>query len=145
MLSTQAIWMIFYENINEHNRNKKLKIWSYLIENILDNEKLQPIRAELFVRTRRLNIFLIFITQPFFTLPKNIDSDFTQYFIIEISNKQEFQQIATNHSSSINLKYFMKVYQKCTAKPYSFLVNNIALQSDNLFFLDAIFQKEYKK
>ena len=137
--------MIFYENINEHNRNKKLKIWSYLIENILDNEKLQPIRAELFVRTRRLNIFLIFITQPFFTLPKNIDSDFTQYFIIEISNKQEFQQIATNHSSSINLKYFMKVYQKCTAKPYSFLVNNIALQSDNLFFLDAIFQKEYKK
>ena len=145
MLSTQAIWMIFYENINEHNRNKKLKIWSYLIENILDNEKLQPIRAELFVRTRRLNIFLIFITQPFFTLPKNIDSDFTQYFIIEISNKQEFQQIAPNHSSSINLKYFMKVYQKCTAKPYSFLVNNIALQSDNLFFLDAIFQKEYKK
>ena len=97
MLSTQAIWMIFYENINEHNRNKKLKIWSYLIENILDNEKLQPIRAELFVRTRRLNIFLIFITQPFLTLPKNIDSDFTQYFIIEISNKQEFQQIATNH------------------------------------------------
>ena len=145
MLSTQAIRVVFYENINEHNRNKKLKIWSYLIENILDNEKLQPIRAELFVRTRRLNIFLIFITQPFFTLPKNIDSDFTQYFIIEISNKQEFQQIATNHSSSINLKYFMKVYQKCTAKPYSFLVNNIALQSDNLFFLDAIFQKEYKK
>ena len=135
-LSTQAIWVIFYENINEHNRNKKLKIWSYLIdENILVNKKLQPIRAELFViRTRRLNIFLIFLTQSFFTLPKNIDSDFTQYFIIEISNKQEFQQIATNHSSSINLKYFMKVYQKCTAKPYSFLVNNIALQSDNLFF-----------
>ena len=117
-----------------------------MIENILGNKKLQPIRAELFViRTRRLNIFLIFLTQSFFTLPKNIDSDFTQYFIIEISNKQEFQQIATNHSSSINLKYFMKVYQKCIAKPYSFLVNNIALQSDNLFFLDAIFQKEYKK
>ena len=53
------------------------------------------------------------------------------YFIIKIPNKQELQQIASNHSSGIDFKYFMNLYKKCTAKPNSFLVIDATLASDS--------------
>ena len=48
-----------------------------------------------------------------------------------IPNKRELQQIAMSHSSDIDFKDFIKIYRKCTDKPYSFLVNNITLSSDD--------------
>ena len=53
------------------------------------------------------------------------------FFIIKIPNKKELKQIALNHSSDIEFKDFMKMYKKCTTGPYSFLVNDTALPSDN--------------
>ena len=50
---------------------------------------------------------------------------------MKISNKRELQQIAFNHSSDIDFKYFMNLYKRCIAKPYSFLVVDITLASDN--------------
>ena len=50
---------------------------------------------------------------------------------MKIPNKRELQQIALNHSSDIDFKDFMKIYKKFTAKPYSFLVNDTTLPSDN--------------
>ena len=50
---------------------------------------------------------------------------------MKIPNKREFQQIAFNHSSGIDFKDFINLYKKCTAKPYSFLVINATLASDN--------------
>ena len=50
---------------------------------------------------------------------------------MNIPNKIELQQIALNHSSDISFKDFIKVYKKCTKEPYSFLVNDITLASDN--------------
>ena len=50
---------------------------------------------------------------------------------MKIPNKRELQQIALNHSSDIDFKGFMKIYKKCTAEPYYFLVNDTALPSDN--------------
>ena len=46
-------------------------------------------------------------------------------------NKRELQQIPSNHSSDFDFKDFMKIYKKCTAKPYSFLVNDTTLPSNN--------------
>ena len=46
-------------------------------------------------------------------------------------NKRVLQQIALNHSSDIDLKAFFNVHKNCTDKPYSFLVNDITLASDN--------------
>ena len=46
---------------------------------------------------------------------------------MEIPNKRELQQIATNHSSDIDFEDFIKIYKKCTARPYSFLVNDATL------------------
>ena len=51
---------------------------------------------------------------------------------MKIPNKRELQQIAPNHSSDISSKDFIKIYKKCTAEPYSFLVNDVTLASDNL-------------
>ena len=48
-----------------------------------------------------------------------------------ISNKRELQQVALNHLSDIDCKDFIKIYKKCTAEPYYFLVNDAALVSDN--------------
>ena len=50
---------------------------------------------------------------------------------MKIPNKRELQQIALNHSSDNDVKYFIKIHKKCTAGPYSFLVNNTTLPSDN--------------
>ena len=55
----------------------------------------------------------------------------TQFFIMKIPNNRELQQIALNHSSDIHSKNFIKIYKKCTAEPYSFLVVDVTLSSDN--------------
>ena len=54
---------------------------------------------------------------------------------MKIPNKRELQQIALNHSSDIDFEDFMKIYKKHTAKPYSFLVNDTTLLSDDLLRL----------
>ena len=51
---------------------------------------------------------------------------------MKIPNKRELRQIAINHSSDIDFKGFMKIYKKYSPKPYTFLVNDTTLQSDNL-------------
>ena len=50
---------------------------------------------------------------------------------MKIPNKRELQQIAIDHSSNINTKDFIKIYNKCIDKPYSFLVNDTTLSSDD--------------
>ena len=50
---------------------------------------------------------------------------------MKISNKRELQQAALKHSSDIDFKDFNKIYKKCTAEPYYFLVNDATLASDN--------------
>ena len=64
-------------------------------------------------------------------MPKTRRLNETHYFILKISNKRELQQIEPNHLSDIDFKDFMKLYKDYTKKPYSFLVNNTTLSSDN--------------
>ena len=64
-------------------------------------------------------------------MPKDVRLNFTHFFIMKILNKREFQQISLNHSSDIAFKDFMKIYKKCPAEPYSFLVNDTTLPSDD--------------
>ena len=76
-------------------------------------------------------ISIVFITQSYFKVPKDVRLNSTHFFISKISNKRELQQIAFNYSSDTDFKDFMKIYKKCTAEPYSFLVNDTTLPSDN--------------
>ena len=64
-------------------------------------------------------------------MPRNIRQTSTHYFIIKIPNKRELQQTELNHLSDIDFKDFISLYKKCTAKPYSFLVIDATLASDN--------------
>ena len=90
-------------------------------------KKLNSVATELFIRDRKLDIFLVFITQSNFMVPKDVRLNTSHFFIVKISNKRELQQIAINHSSDINTKDFANIYRKCTAEPYSFLVNDTTL------------------
>ena len=85
----------------------------------------------MFIRGRKLNISVVFVTQSYFKVPKNIRLNSKDCFIMKISNKKELQQIAINHSSDIDFKGFIKIYERCTTEPYYFLVNDTALPSDN--------------
>ena len=75
--------------------------------------------------------FHLFLTQSYFKVPKNIRLNATYYFIMKIPNKRELQQIASNYSSDIDLKDFMKPYKDYTKELYSFLVNDATLSFDN--------------
>ena len=75
-----------------------------MIADMLSNKTFNPIVTELLIRGRKLNISLVFITQSYFAVPKNIGLNSTHYFIMKIPNKQELQQIASNHSSDIDFK-----------------------------------------
>ena len=121
------------KNIEEYNPNKKSKmliVFNDMITDILSNEKLNSITTELFVRGRKLNISLVFVSL-ILLRPKNIKLKTTPYFIMEIPNKWELQQIALNHSSDIDFADFLYLCKTCTAKPYSFLVIDATLASDN--------------
>ena len=121
-------------NIEEYNPNKKRKIlivFDDTISDMLSNEKLNPIVTDLSITGRKLNISIAFITESYFAVSKNIRRNSADYFIMKIPNKQELQQIAFNHSSDIDFKDFMNLYINCTAKPYTFLVIDATIVSDN--------------
>ena len=114
-----------YKNIDNYNpdkENKILIVFDDMIADMINNKKLNSIVTELFIRDRKLNISLIFITQSYFKVPKDVINNSTHSFIMKIPNKRELMQIAINHSSDINTKDFIEMYRKCTDKPYSFLV-----------------------
>ena len=92
-----------------------------MIVGMESNEKLSPIVTELFLRGRKLNISLVFISQSYFNVSKTIRLNGIYYFIMKIANTRELQQIASNHSSYIDFKDFMKLYKGYSKEPYSFL------------------------
>ena len=121
-----------YKNIEDYNPIKKRKIliiFDDMIANMINNNKLNPIVTELFIRGRKLNISIVFIMQSYFKVPKDVRLNSTHFFIMKIPNKRELQQIALNHSSDIDFKDFMNIYKKSTKEPYSFLVNDTTLPS----------------
>ena len=93
-----------------------------MIADMIKNKELNSVVTELFISGIKLNIPLIFITQSCFKVPKDV---------MRIPNKGELQQIAINHSSNINTGDFIEIYRKCTDKPYSFLVIDTTLPSNN--------------
>ena len=81
-----------YKIIEEYNLNKKQKILTVfddVVADMLSNKKLKPRVTELFIKKRKLNISLVFITQSYFAVPKNIRLNSTHYFFIKIPNKWE--------------------------------------------------------
>ena len=125
-----------YEDIDNYNPKRKKKVliaFDDMIANIMSNKKF--IIKELFIRCRKLNISLVFITQSYFSVPKDVRLNSTHYLIMKINNKRELQNITINHSANIDYQDFMKIYRKCTKEPYIFLTIDTTLPaSDPLRF-----------
>ena len=102
-----------------------------MIADMINNKKLNPIVTKFFIRGRKINISIVFITQSYFKVPKDNRLNSTHFFIMKIPNKRELQQTALSHSSDIDFKDFMKIYKKYTKEPYSFLVNDTTLPLDD--------------
>ena len=99
-----------YKNIEEYNPGKKRKISIVLdgmIADMINNKKLNPTVTELFIRGRKLNISIVFITQSYIRVPKDVRLSSRHFFIMKIPNKKKLQQIALNHSSDIDFIDFM--------------------------------------
>ena len=130
------------KNNNYYNPNKENKILIVLddmIADMIQNKKLNSIVTELFIRGRKSNISLVFITQSYFKVPQDVRLNTNHFFITKILSKRELQQIAINHSSDISTEDFVNIYRKCTAEPYSFFVNDTTLASDNPLRFRKIF------
>ena len=103
-----------YKNINHYNPDKEKKIlivFDGMIADMINNKKLNSIVIELFIRGRKLSIYLAFITQSYFKVPNDVRLNTTHFFIMKILNKRELQQIGINHSSDIDFKDFVKTYK----------------------------------
>ena len=123
-----------YKNIGDYNPRKNRKVLIVFDDRIADtinNKKLDSIVNELFIRGREINISIVFITQSYFKVPRVVRLNTTHFFIMNIPNKREVQQIASHQSSDIDFKVFMNIFKKYTAEPYSFLVNDTTLPSND--------------
>ena len=123
-----------FKNINEYNLDRENKIliaFDDMMADMIRNKKLNSIVTGLFITGRKLNISLVFITQSYFKVPKKVWLNTTHSFIAKIPDKRELREIAINHSSDISTKDFTNIYRKYTAEPYSFLVNDTTLASNN--------------
>ena len=106
----------------QSKKRKKLIVFDDMIADIMKNKKFEAIIKELFIRCRKLNISLFFITQSYFFVPKDVRLNSTHYLIMKINNKRELQNIARNHSADIDYKDFVKIYRKCTKESFNFLM-----------------------
>ena len=74
-----------------------------MIADIMSNKKCQAILKELFIRCRKLNISLVFITQSYFSVPKDVRLNSKYFLVMKISNKKELQNIAKYYKISITI------------------------------------------
>ena len=124
-----------YENIHDYNPSRKRKmliVFDDMIADIMTNKKFQAIIKELFIRCRKLNISLVFITQSYFSVPKDVRLNTTHYLIMKINNRRELQNIAINYTADIHYKDFMKIYRECTKERFNFLEIDTTLPASDL-------------
>ena len=100
-----------------------------MIADIMDNIRFQTIIKELFIRCRKLNISLAFITQSYFSVPKDVRLNSTHYLIMKIDNRKELQNIATDHSADFDYENFMKNYLECKKRTFYFFGNRYYVTS----------------
>ena len=125
-----------YKIIDDHNPSRKKKIlFDDMIADIMSNKKVQAIIKYLFIRCRKLNISCVFITQSYFSVPKDVRLNSAHHLIMKINSKRKLQNITINHPADIDYKDFVKIYREYTKKPYSFFTIDTTLPaSDALRF-----------
>ena len=121
-------------NIEDYIKKRKRKIliiFADMISHVMSDKRAQQILKDLFIRCRKLNISLCFLTQSYFSVPKDVRLNFTHYILFQLNNRRELQNIAIDHSADVDYKDFMKIYRVCTKEPFNFLT--IDTTKDNKF------------
>ena len=113
------------EDINNYNKNRNKKVLTIsddMIADIMRSEKFKAIVKEPFIRCRKLNISIVFITQSYFRSPKDVRLNNTHYILTKTNNKKELNSIAEENLGHLDFTDFLKIYNHCTVKPYSFMM-----------------------
>ena len=111
------------ENIEDYNKKRKRKVlivFDDMISHVMSDKKAPQVLKELFIRSKKLNVCLCFLTQSYFSVPKDVRLNCTHYNIFKLNNKRELQNIVINHSVDIDYKDFVKIYRDCAKEPYNF-------------------------
>ena len=109
------------EDYNKKRRRKVLIIFDDMISHVMSDKKAQEILKDLFIRCRKLNISLCFLTQSYFSVPKDVRLNCTHYILFKLNNKRELQNITINHSADTDYNDFIKIYRECTKYPFNVL------------------------
>ena len=92
-----------YKNIDEYNpykENKILIVFDDMIADMIHNKKINSIVTELFIRGRKLKISLVFITQSFFKVPKDVGLNTSHFCISKIPTNSN-KRTSTNFNKSL--------------------------------------------
>ena len=103
------------DDIDHYNPTRKRKIlflFDDIIADIMTDKKFQTIIKELFTRCGKLDISLVFTTQSYFSISKEVRLNSTHYLLMKVYNKRNLQQIAISHSADNDYKAFRKIYRK---------------------------------
>ena len=107
------------EDINTYNKKRDKKvliIFDDMILDIMRSEKFKAIVKEFFIRFRKLNISIVFIT------PKDARLNSIHYILMKMGSKKELKSIAEENSGHLDFKDLLKIYNYCTKEPYSFIM-----------------------
>ena len=109
--------------IEDYKKKKRkiLIIFDNMISHVMSDRRAEQIFKYLFIRCRKLNISLCFLTQSYFSVPKDVRLNCTHYILFKLNNKRELQNIVINHSADIDYKDFIKIYRDCTKELFNFL------------------------
>ena len=99
----------------------------------MSDKKAQQVLKELFIRYRKIHISLCFLTQTYFSVPKDVILNCTHYIIFKLNNKRELQNIAINHFADIDYKDFVNIYRNCAKEPHNFLTIDTTQPVDKRF------------
>ena len=114
-----------FDNIDDYNKNRDKKvliIFDDMIADIMRSEKFKAIVKELFIRCRKSNVSIVFITQSYFRTPKDARLNTTHYILMKIGSIRALKYIAGEKLGYLDYKDFLKIYNYCTKEPYSFMM-----------------------
>ena len=124
-----------HKNTNDYNlsrKRKKLIVFHDMIADVKRNQKVQAIIEGLFIRCRKLNIWLTFITQSYFAVSKDVKLNSTHFLIMKINNRTELKNVGVDHFTDIDYKDLMKIYLECRKEPFNFLAIDLTLPVSDL-------------
>ena len=133
------------DNYNKARKRKVLIVFDDMIADIMNDKKFKVLVQELFIRSRKLNVSIVFIMQSYFRTPKDARLNSIHYLLMKIQSKKELQNIAQDNSGDVDFKDFLKIYKNCTKEPYSFMIIDTTLPScDPMRFRQSFFKNSYK-